>query len=637
MKKLITGSPIVTQKRHSSSTCVPRFDASNILGRNHQRIGESSNSSDDDVTIVPIVMRKNRTNEGEIDRRCISPSSLSVVECNQDHELTAAMTIQYHNSIRRTNTNSNDECETTIVKTQISVIASVHIYISPWSSDALLPCNSSENQVHQFVCSTIESEEEINGSPEEVQSSSCEMKCPEYFHGHVRPQLCFSSSGKYLSCVIPRPLLYVPKSSSEADESTLSLVAIFSLSSPKIDDNFEFEESIDLPQPQYLRNRKNASSKFEATVLAPIASNPHTLCVNPDPRIDDLDVSVMRLMAQIVSIADISFTGVELILAGCEDGSLLLLSYRNAMLLGPLYRPSKPCSICDLQCITYHDHARIAVVSEDGCVEFYQCSLHWSLNIPDDEISSGSYYDFIYNSKHRPFRMRTMLLNKDITPVSSSRLIFNKIIFIDPNTIAVLVKPSCSHDDCGAKIAGDNILAQVWLFDSTTDTTTVLSSLNQSPPSFSFGEFSENSIDNRMNERDAACFSGFIKLDSRSLCILVGYTVPYDRALGMYVNSKAFVALWNWRNLSIGLTLPCPVDKNQVSSEQQLQLHWECEKISLLHEYVYFGQFKKDVYDVSILSPSTPLKLGIPNPMLLGHNHVAYPYVCEVRLSFFFS
>ena len=659
---MITGFPIVTEKKSSHTIRLSRRDFTKES--NHEIISampfpsteDPSFVSNKDDIIVPLSLYRDDMKQNDNTSTDDVHAEFSVTQSNPKHCFTAIMNVKYYHVIRRTCIVSNQqeqEDAITMLKINVSTIAEVQIFLSPWSSSEHI--QQEQNQVHRFVCSTLEMEDEIKGTLDEIENSSWNMKLPKYFFGDiVSAQVTFSENGKYLACIVPRPIQQMEESSNPIPTTTtttttdppLSLVVIFPLSPPTLEEDLDMKGPLILPQPFYLQN-KAFSSDVESNLFPPNIGKAYTLRVSPDVDIDDINSSTSKWISQIVHIADYSFSGVHLLLGGCNDGSLVVINYKRGTVLGCIFTPRKSCGIRDLHCFKSEFYAKIAAVYSDGRVEMFQSYLNkeGTKGIDDEKQFGTRFHDLTCNVKYNPFCIRTWLMKVQLSPKSCSGLKFDKVAFVNERTIATLVRPL--HIQSGNEsnnVVFDDIIAQVWLFDPFLPNPVLLSTLKMDNDTL--GNLGDDGIERSMPvpEWNKIC-SGSIEFDSRSYCILVSSAVPSHRSTSHYPTYvNAFVTLWDWQTATTAITMPCSIDTVHFVCNHKLQLYWDTDRAYLLCESVYVDRFTRVHYYLALLSPSRYIQgrqgLRNPNQVLLEYDSVAYPSLLEVRLchqSFFAS
>ena len=638
-----TGFPIVTQKRSSYTIQLPRRDLTkpnHVIASNPQdpSLDDPTFLSNKDDIIVPLSLyHEDIQQENSHTSKNDVHAEFSVTQSNQTRCFTAIMNIQYYHIIRRTCIPSNQQEQvetTTILKTKVYTVAEVQIIISPWSSDNI-QVSTEQKQSHRFVCSTLEMEEERNGTFDEILNSSSDVQLPKYrFDDIVSPQLTFSENGKYLACIVPRPIQQFQESS----YPPLSLVAIFPLTPPTVDGDLEHIDEVPkaLPQPSYLPHQTSLSD-VGSNCLPPSIGKAFTLRISPDVDLDELSSSKVKWISQIVSIADYSFAGLHLLLGGCRDGSLVVMNYKRATLLGCIFTPRKPCGIRDLQCFKHGHCIQIGVVYSDGRVEMYKSEMnHQGTKTVQYERNVRAYHDLTCNIKYNPFRIRTWLLELHLSPKLCSGLKFDKMSFVNECTIATLVRPfHIQTGDESNNVVFDDTIAQVWSFDPTLSNSALLSSLKMDNDMVG-NVHDDETTDHFCLPKLNRLFSGSIAFDSRSNCILISSAVPCRRSTSKFpVRANAFVTIWDWQTASTGIILPCSVDTVRYVCKHKLEMFWDSTRAHLLREYASVDKFTRDHYHLALLSPSRYVQgrqgLRNPNQLLLEHDCVAYPSLLEVR------
>ncbi len=411
-----------------------------------------------------------------------------------------------------------------------------------------------------------------------------------YTLSDVKPQITFSSNTKYLACIIPRPMRkrYLednessPISDVESEAGSmssivyikpvrLSALVIFQLEAQTISHGDENEDnyaiSINdvwsaLPQPTYLRDNQSYSEEQHSgdanerrsvqtrniSSLPPIATNPHTATLDPSKiSEEDITVELSRLLTQITCVCNLNHnsissstiqtskylgtrthagTSAPLVLVGCTDGSILVVSYKRATVLGLLLKGhergnslSRPISASNrpiplnshtplrashkktrddcawdnrgtgLCVLKYHVNVRdcydpkgiirgrILGVQRDGHLVMYSTSFRSKSmtgeidegNDQEKELLPSTDYDgmnsLVWESKKFSFAMAIKPMKGLYANSASSSLATKRYAngtFVDFNTVATLVRPLHASRGQGRDIKFDDLVAQVW-------------------------------------------------------------------------------------------------------------------------------------------------------------------------------
>ena len=435
------GFPIVTEKRSSSNiTISTNQSAFKECGSE----GADSNPSFESVNDYKAPIRECSTpaSPGSAGSTNEMPIVVTALETNVAQNITALMTIRYYDEVKRqctrfrapslseeghdrnTSTTTGTNAQYTLsIETTITTVAHVSIHISvpsgPFQSSSHSYGYESDNaeadtQCHRIVLSATASTKEINvnhddddpeartqGSDHGIgleqqhhwETSAYLTPQPlyhEYTFSDVEPQLVFSSNGKYLAFIIPRPIRkreQMPKDDNKSNRlghgsprsgsgsinmvsikpCAISSVVICNLEAPTVNraDNGDalFEEIDELPLPTYLQlnesynDEEHGQGYYEHIKKykndpAPIATNPQIVSLRPLSSSASKDLS--RLLTQITCLVDLNqeanvsfdkgkkISSAPLLMVGCTDGSMLVIAYKHAITLGIAFR-SKTC------------------------------------------------------------------------------------------------------------------------------------------------------------------------------------------------------------------------------------------------------------------------------------------------------
>ena len=569
---------------------------------------------------------------------------------------------------------------TTTITTVADVYIHISLASEPFigsNADANNSSKDTHSRLHQITLSATTSTEEID---ETVINESIEEKKfgdsyrYRYAMSDVQPQITFSSNAKYLACIIPRPIRERDTDENESDNESecgsissmvyiqparISNLAIFHLEPQTI----EYENDIDskgtsindvwseLPQPTYLRANESYSEaqqgdandkhtrrkKRNSLLLPPIATNPHTATLDPlKISGDDITVHLARLLSQITCLCDLNHNSVSpptiqktnnngtlasvpLLLVGCTNGSILVVSYKKATVLGMLHhghergnararpisaanqamslnnipsaRNQKAVDHCTwddrstgLRVLNYHVNerdgqdlkgmirGRILGVQRDGQVAMFSTSFRsksMAANIKRDEQGQdkGTLSDYgnslIWESKKFAFVMTAKPMKGLYANSASSSLTTRRYAnstFIDFNTFATLVRPLYSCRGQGRDIKFDDLVAQVWsVNESRLGGAKLISefSLNYEK----LEEIQHGFFGNKSDSSSLPVYFGLsvptsIEYDEITGCLLIASAIPVSRSTKTaYVEAKAFVSLWDWKSSTVGLTL----------------------------------------------------------------------------------
>ena len=729
------GFPIVTQKRSSSSLKMPRHV--DDTDRQHQDANNSHDTAMKCETFTVPIRAHRIANEAESQSHQGSPLCLTAMETDCENTFTAIVTIRYYDEVKREyrklcsddttsstgdDVNANNVPGKIQVTTTITTMANVSINIS-LASEPFQSSSNSDTQQHRITLSATTDTKEYDDVEEDNGVFKCERDASHvYTWSDVEPQVVFSSNGKHLACVIPRPIRKRNNIQTDEGESIamvsikpagLSTVVIFNLEPQTIERNNDKGETsselgmdalpLPLPLPKYLQadesftqEQKLSNGKKATVLLPPISTNPLILTLNvmTMDATNDLTMNAAKLLSQITCLCDINhnhsvhksngkFKNASLLLAGCTDGSILMIGYKRAILLGMLYHNrvasgNQPVSwdnrlgwddhVEGLRVLKYHADNRhveddirgkFLAVRRDGHVALYSTSFHENFgvsstgSVEEQGVSSEISQCLAWESKKYSFKM-------NVEPKRSSlitSLRFANGTFIDADTVALLVQPLHSQGQDG-DIKFDDAIAQVWSIGKVGSTSTLIAKLCMDHGKLDevhHGVFNEQHVPNTLSSSPGLPMSTSIEYDESTGCLAIASAVPLSRSTKTgNIEAKAFVSLWDWTASTIGFTLACTqnlrfsVQRSLCQSGDSIftpdgilvsrqQICKKSGTITIVHTFGDAHRYQRDEYYAGILSPSrcrrTCRGLLDQNPIFLSKDCIMYPDLLEVRLS----
>ena len=559
------------------------------------------------------------------------------------------------------------------VHTTIMTIADVYINISLASEAFASSDGNYQTRSHQITLSATSNTEEIDEefiTNEDFDVYANDHHMQHYTWSDVQPQVTFSSNAKYLACIIPRPIRQDKDSSEhefEAENNStfnivhnkavrISTLAVFNLEPQTIDREVEsIENSMDdlwgrIPQPAYLRTEQTSNfdgqlhnksgndegkEKKSTMILPPVATNPQCATLNPSLSSapgNDVTVDLAGLLSQITCICDLNhqsdnnkhqhplnygsssnnFQNAPIFLAGCTDGSIVVISYKKSMVLGMLYHNrgwgsganqsiplnSNASASTRLQnngrnkfdartsglialkyCVGIRNrrgmdydgngsiHGRILGVQRDGHVTILSTNFRSNSIFP--RSASGGVdpkNGFAWESKKFRFEMTAKPLKGLYGNYLSSAIATAKYVnctFIDFNTVGLLVKPLNAMRGQGRDMRFNDVIAQVLNIDECQRGEISLELIAELL--FDNDKLEENAHGCFENRKDSCSLSTFcglsmpttsIEYDSISGCLILSSAIPIKRSTKTNTTeAKAFVSLWDWKSSTIGFTL----------------------------------------------------------------------------------
>lgn len=712
------GFPIVTEKRSSSSISIHSQKA-----QNRKECDDHAGSKPSSASIVnfevpiqecDILGEHSSTNSDDAP----NPIVITAMDTNVTQNITALMTIRYYDEVQREctrlkasnftplqegsdrNDTSNSQQQIYIVTTTTTVAhVSIHISIASGSFySSNHSCNAeTDAQFHRIVLAATTSTKEFNINKDidadvdadkeseatahnktldmdhdtdeqydwETLANAQRTLRPlyhEYTFSDVAPQLVCSSNGKYLACIIPRPIRKkerLPKDESKSKSNRnaasgpgmprsgsinmvsikpakLSAVVIFNLEPPILNDSdFNDGDAVNeatekLPLPKYLQSHESyndeqqgqhhSEQKYQHVKdIAPIPTNPQivSLCHMATSANKDL----ANLLSQITCLVDLNHTkhlslekgrkttGATLLLAGCTDGSMLVIAYKRAIALGITFQsqgygsngcissdgddsalsrrsgdPSKSFlftkfgwdgRVTGLRALKYEMkgnqgaekgpfRGRLLGIQRDGRIAMFATGFLEVTNgnaFTGEQRHSGLIRKMAWTCKKHSFEMTVDpmrgLSGNSVTSYTNGT-------FIDFDTIAVLPRPlqlyGQEHD-----LKFTDKICQVWCIDpahSGVKMLAVLSLDHVKLEGMQHGSFTLP-VDRKNIASGSICPSAmehqtFVYCDRLSGCLSISSAIPLCRSpKSGGVDAKMFALLWDWRTCTIGFTISC--------------------------------------------------------------------------------
>jgi hypothetical protein len=491
----------------------------------------------------------------------------------------------------------------------------------------------------------------------------------EYIFPEIQPQIIISSNGKHIACLIPRPIRLnskentaiapsrgIPGSSflskvSTKKTSKISTVVILNLGPPTMEQiSKDRDDSIvdpigdiaardgmdKLPLPQYLQTKEyndeggshhehgqeNQSSLLEKvpdTHVLPITTNDRIVTMNPMSTTASKELS--NLLLQITCIVDLNHNQVHegskygiaqkgknapMLLAGCNDGSIVIIAYKRAMALGIVYQRHIPPTIMDsppkstiasekeremhdvgLRVLRYTIAdpltsssgcfeglatgeqsmneticGKLLGIQHDGCVVMFDTQFQdggCNFDYGEVDVDRRLSRTLSWESKTYSFRL-TLKPNTKLH--GTLRNMYANGCFIDSNTIAVLVKPLV-FEHSGNSLQFHNVIAQVWSVDPRHSGVKLIARLlldhdklegmqygNFWLPGFQSFSVSPTTISSILP------IQSHIEYNHSTGSLSVSSAIPLARSTrsnGVY--ARLFVSLWDWKTCTIGFSL----------------------------------------------------------------------------------
>lgn len=470
------------------------------------------------------------------------------------------------------------------------------------------------------------------------------------------PCAMFAMDGRHLACTVPYP---------RSDPRTI--VVIFQLRRPRAAPQSGF-----LPKPSYIDDEER---RIEPPPPIPIATNPIVVTVLND-------IGEECPLYTVTSMCDLStqLSGKRLsvLVAGCIDGSLQIISYRRAKVTRVLYRPNleKSPIIClshetFSQPMEAESRGKLVSINHDGKAIVFETQYSHEKEMHESFVEMVTAQDSMHDGgrgshfDNQDSHQNTSLDSAESTVLSSKRIPLTKmddpIIFVKLHKLAEIK---------GAYIAGawvDNKLlaviptptrnmefaAQVWALDEQ-GRATLLSKLVMTPAlleecahsSFAFPFLSDGEHTGLKPVSELVS----IDFDIQTGCLAVSSFLA--------VNSDSvqpFSCVWNWRTNTLGLTIKSRsriavsqnVSGDLLASQSAMSQLKFCSDSAggerlLVHLFSLVGpswevdhRIRKGVYDLATISPPDTInqprnEFRLPSPLILGSKSVSFPVYYNV-------
>ena len=351
-------------------------------------------------------------------------------------------------------TNTNNKIKSKVLESRtITTIAEVHLEVSHLSKAYNHSLGNSKTSAMSRVplfatTETVESEQHGLKDAENYEHHDKERNAQvHYSWSDVSADVVFSPDGNQLACLIPRPVRCTkirgetnyrgPARKTEEQKKPnpfikapgLSTILVFTLKKKRVRNGYW--KSSNLPIPSYISSSLNIESQetfatsnensfkngqvpFE---VIPTPSDPRVVTLGTLSSVsDNLNSNATTLMHNVTSLCSIivpaafpnSSTG-SLLLAGCDNGAILVVGFKFARLIGVLYHPvtSSSCGGINktnpkgIHNMVYHPPTcdtnsenigtgRLISIQRDGGVIFYSISFTQLLEIDINNESSNS-------------------------------------------------------------------------------------------------------------------------------------------------------------------------------------------------------------------------------------------------------
>jgi len=242
--------------------------------------------------------------------------------------------------------------------------------------------------------------------------------------GNIDPLVTFSSDGRYITCLIP-PLQDTKSThSNNVISSTIVILNLRKLNSPR--------KQHDIPLPSFIDQKPIISTSYQyPNIKIPIPMDPRIVRISSDSEEQKFFVT---------SLCEASTPSkTSILLAGCQDGSILAINYKRARIAGILfhqkydshsntnsdpkyfhiksmahYSPPHTTNAALQQDSQKRNKGRLCTVRGDGSVVLYSSCFSSSVHLPSDESTKLQSTNNSSNS--------STLLNRQISTQSSSSI-----------------------------------------------------------------------------------------------------------------------------------------------------------------------------------------------------------------------
>lgn len=405
----------------------------------------------------------------------------------------------------------------------------------------------------------------------------------------------FASDGRNLAVLVPHPRLIQ------------SILVIFQLRKPRT------TPAVNLPRPSYLGTAPTLP-------LIRVATNPQ---ITKLP-----DEAPLRKASAITNIHTQS--GGSLLLAGCVDGSILVIAYRPSQVAGILHSGGGD-ALVNLAHVT---NTAVEHNSEDGsrgklvAIQQGGTAILFSSHLVISESTD----------------MMLMQLHKRCEMCDSK---YKRGVWMGPSFLALLTMPSLTTPTA----------AQVWPISENDDhpsepvTTLVMNTERleeNAHGTFALEGVSQNETTSLELESVDTCTC--LEYDETSGCLAISSFV-----LASFGLAVPFCCIWHWRTNVVGLTLKARLQ--QIFVERGGRQVWRVP----IYSYLYFARdfegskllahvlsdsarewksqhqnrIRKEVYALALLSPSETLKLSgcqEPSSLMVSSKCVTFPVVSNVSV-----
>eukprot|EP00978_Attheya_sp_CCMP212_P006103 scaffold13748_cov62-Attheya_sp.AAC.2 len=272
---------------------------------------------------------------------------LMAMSVSADKDLSAAVTITYYNIVRKVKKRTselddresvdNNTLSTAIEKMQVTTVAEISVMVSSLTSQFTAEDREAKWRI------PLHSRVKTGRPNDDMQSSKNSGKGTSGLHqwNSVSADVTFSADMKHLACLIPHPIFRSSKPMDPLDDALAqrSTVVVFHLKKHR-----PSTYKTDRPKlsfPSYITaDTSRIDNRDEEVGPAPIVLPVHPqIATTPESGESATLSSITAFCDASPACTNNNLSGSSVLLAGCVDGTILAIEYRNATLAGILHRP----------------------------------------------------------------------------------------------------------------------------------------------------------------------------------------------------------------------------------------------------------------------------------------------------------
>lgn len=472
----------------------------------------------------------------------------------------------------------------------------------------------------------------------------------------IVPCAVFALDGRHLACTVPYPR-----------GNPRTVVVTFQLRRPRAT-----LQSGSLPKASYIVDE---GQSIENPPPIPIATNPLVVTATNDNG-EGCPLHTVTSMCDLSS--QLNGKQLSIIVAGCSDGSLRIISYRLAKVTGVLYQPTREKS--HIICLSHEtfsqpmeaeSQGKLLSINQDGKATVFETHCSHEKEVHESFVvtatSNGNMHE---ECRASLFENQDLQQSISLDPTEATDLSSKQTPMTKSDDPTLFVKLHMLAEIKGSYIAGawvDNkllavipspkrnmeIAAQVWVLNKQ-GSVTLLSNLVMTPAQLE--ECAHSSFDFPILPNCE--YTGLkpvkeltsIDFDIQTGCLAVSsfLAVKHDSV-------QPFSCVWNWRTNTVGLTIKCrsriEVSQDEsgnfsASQSAMAQLKFCSDsangKRKLVHLFSLIGpswdmdhRIRKGAFDLATISPPDTISqtrngFYLPSPLILGSKSVSFPVYYNV-------